>query len=590
MITLVESVEDAHNFITWLGQRRSVLAIDTETGGFDVRRCDLRLVQFGDAEDAWVVPFQEWRGVVVEAMRRYDGPMVMHNSKFDTLFIEHHTGLRVPWKEMHDTRAMAHIIDPVSPTGLKPLGNRYIDNRISSAEAKLHEGMAKAGWDWSTVPVDFGPYWQYAGLDAIITAKLHDMLYAAITADPDLTRAYTLEMAATRVLADMEYRGAAVDVEFAQRKFDEFMDYVDQLKIWAKERWGCSLGSNAQVIAALQALGVELTKTTKSGKNLALDEEVLLEVIAAGSPEVGELATATLRARKVTKIASTYLDHFVRESIDGRVFCKINPLGAKTGRMSITDPALQTLPRASADNPAAITVRDCFVPSEGNRLVMCDFDQIELRLAAHFARDPVMMEVLANSDDPFTEFARRIYNDPELSKKDPRRQLTKNASYAKLYGAGTAKFSMTAGISPEEGRSFMAQFDAQFPGIRQFQDMVQSVARRREAETGDAWVSTPFGRRLKLDRGEGHYKLVNYLIQGTAADVLKLKLVELDQAGLGEYMILPVHDEVVFDVPADVAGEVGREAAHIMSEELLFEVALPVGADGPYDRWGDKYR
>jgi DNA polymerase-1 len=330
-----------------------------------------------------------------------------------------------------------------------------------------------------------------------------------------------------------------------------------------------------------------MTKQTPKGA-LSLDEEVLLGLAAHPGSEISQLADAVLRIRKYTKLSSTYLDHFLENHVDGRIHGSINPLGAKTGRMAIQNPPLQTLPRADEGNPAAIAIRNCFVPSEGNRLLMADFDQVELRLMAHFSQDPTMLEVLSGTNDPFTEFARRIYDDPTLEKKDPRRQLTKNASYAKAYGAGPEKFSATAGVSLEQGRAFLEIFDQTFPGVRRFQTFVQQKAEERMRAVGEAYVMTPAGRRLKCE-DDKFYKLVNYLIQGTAADVLKQKLVELDMAGLGEFLILPVHDEVILDVPEDKVAEVAREVEHIMTERHEFAVALPVGVEGPYERWGQKY-
>jgi DNA polymerase-1 len=217
---------------------------------------------------------------------------------------------------------------------------------------------------------------------------------------------------------------------------------------------------------------------------------------------------------------------------------------------------------------------------------MCDFDQIEARMFAHLCGDEGMRAAFAEGDF-FTNLAREIYGDPTIEKKDPRRQLTKNAIYAIAYGSGLRKFCMTAGIEETQGKPFWDALHSKFPGIKTFQRAVDQVAKQRRSVEGQSYVVSPLtGRRHVADEGK-EYALVNYLIQGTAAEVLKRKLVELDNAGLGDYMILPVHDEVIFDVPADLVQDVSVTIRDVMEERDLFTVPLTAGVDiAP--RWGMK--
>lgn len=193
------------------------------------------------------------------------------------------------------------------------------------------------------------------------------------------------------------------------------------------------------------------------------------------------------------------------------------------------------------------------------------------------------------SGDLHTTTARMVYGDPTIDKKDPRRQPAKSSGFAKVYGAGLEQFAATAGIPVDEARRFMELYSQAFPGVDPFLGQVQAVGRRRLQTDGEAWVKTAGGRR-QVASPDKLYTLTNYLIQGTAADVLKQALVRLDQAGLAEYAILPVHDEIVFDVPVDLADEVAREAAAIMEVPAeVYGVPLTVGVD-TYSRWGSKYR
>jgi DNA polymerase-1 len=265
---------------------------------------------------------------------------------------------------------------------------------------------------------------------------------------------------------------------------------------------------------------------------------------------------------------------------DDILHASINPLAAKTGRQSVSEPSLQNLIRGAQ-------VRDAFIPREGNVLIMADFDQIEVRLLAHFCGDPTLMAAI-NSEDIHTTTARLIYQDPTMVKSDPRRMPTKNATYARIYGAGVAKFAITAGISLEQARFVMNGYDDAYPGVPNFIGQVIATARDRSATDGSPWVRTPSGRRLIGDRGD-EYKLVNYLIQGTAADVMKRQTIQCANAGLEPYMLMTVHDELLFDVPKEDVVDVVQTIMEVMPDMTGYKVPLTIGVE-VHDRWGSKYR
>lgn len=575
-IHLVNDFDGASAFMRWLGEQHEVIAVDTETEGLNPRRDRIRLIQFGDAMTAWVLPWERWSGLALEVFRRYEGQYVAHNAKFDVKMIERWTGQRLPRERFDDTRSMAHLEDPTGPTGLKPLGSRYIDRRAGMMQSQLDDAMAKAKWTWATVPVDFQPYWAYAGLDVILTTRLREQFMENV--NTRWRESYDLELRALWPLMDMEFRGARIDPDYTQEQLEGMERYIQEAAAWVEQNYGCGPGQNARIVERLQADGIEFTKRTPKGA-WSLDAEVL------ESMEHHPLAATVLQRRRIEKLAHTYLRNFLAmlES-DGRLHAAINPLGARTGRMSME--LLQTLPRKDEDNPLAIIVRNCFIASVDHKLVMADFDQIEMRLLAHFAADPGLIAAFMRGDI-FTEMARQIYADGAIEKKDPRRQVTKNAAYAKAYGAGPARFAETARVSLEQGKAFLDQFDRTFPGVRQFQNEVDRVAKLRAATEGKPYVVSPFGRR-QFAEDDKAYTLVNYLIQGTAAEIFKIKLAELDLAGLGEYMILPVHDEVVLDVPAELVEDATATIKDVMKEDERFAVPITVGVDVA-DRWGEKY-
>lgn len=569
-LNLVETWDEAQLFMAWLGERRQVLAVDTETGGLEWWQKDLRLVQFGDARTGWAVPWQTWGGLAKDALHRYSDPLVFHNMKFDLHFLEVN-GCTVRRDQAHDTRTLAHLLDPVSSTGLKQLGVRYIDPASDSGQSLLKRGMTENRWTWATVPVEFPPYWTYSALDTVLTARLYELLRPQVTGR--LEDVYELEIACNMVLLDMERRGARVDVDYCEVKQAELLGFANDARRWCDETYGFGPGSNKKVAAQLMTDGIVLTKRTESGA-WSLDEEVLSTVDH-------QLARTVLNVRKAEKMANSYFGNYIELADDGILHPDVNALGARTGRMSVSRPALQQIPRTAV-------LRDPFVPREGNRLLSVDFDQIEQRLVAHFSGDEGMVEAFAQDGDFFTNLARRIFQDPTVEKSDPRRQRTKSAAYAKAYGSGVAKFAKTAGCSEAEAQQFLASYDAAFPGVRRMQRQIEQLADQRFCDEGAAYVTTPLGRRQPCDP-EKAYKLVNYLVQGTAADMFKQALVDLDRKGLAEHLVLPVHDEAVFDVPADAVDEFAREVVETMSDRGDWRVPMTAGAD-VMDRWGDKYR
>lgn len=574
-ITLVNTLPLLQDFLAWLGEDRTVLAIDTETEGLNFWEHKVRLIQVGDARAGWAFPWPTWSGPALEALRTYTGDIVMHNAKFDVTMIEEWLpGCKVPRARLHDTMLMGHILAPHEHKGLKAMCMRYMGSYASTLQRALDDAMSTNKWTWATVPLEFPMYWGYACVDTILTARLFDIVYPQIRAT--YNDVYTLEMATMFIVMSMERKGARIDLAYCAQKQAELGAYVEQGTQWCKDTYGFGPGSNKAVTAQLVADGVPLYKRTKGGQ-LALDDEVLEEL----ENQENQLARIVRGVRKATKIRSTYFDNFLLLHHQELLHPSINQVGARTGRMSVQNPALQTLPRGRV-------VRDAFISRPGNVLVMADSDQIEMRLLAHFSQDRGLIDAIM-AGDLHTETARRVYGDQTIGKKDPRRQTAKNAAFAKVYMAGVEKFALTAGISVDEARTFLQQYDVQFPGVRTFQQVVDRVAQERFRNEGEAYVVAPSGRRHIADNAHMAYKLVNYLIQGTAADVLKEQLINLDMSGMGEFMVLPVHDEVVFDIPREDVDDAMRIISDAMNIKDKWVVPITAGVDGPFERWGEKY-
>jgi DNA polymerase-1 len=596
-LELIDNVDKAREFILWLGERRpyNAISIDTETGERPGGKRDdalspwhgqLRLVQVGDGMTGWAIPWGEWSGVFYEAMDKFDGPIVCHNVAFEARWFEIQSRWKMPWHRVHDTMIMAHLIDPLGSGALKSLTSRYVDANAARMQQVLDDGMVKNGWTWGTVPINYQPYWAYGALDPVLTMRLWEMFWERCGPGQPYSQAYELEMNTRRIVTRMELNGARLDLDYSKKKYQELIDYTEQVKIWAKDTYGFSITSNAQLVRQFEALGAMITETTPSGAKSASADQLKL-LLRDGSPEVQQLADVALKQRKADKLASTYFSNFINDNVNGFVHPSVKTLGARTGRMSIQNPALQTLPKGDD------TVRRAFLPKDDDHVIITsDLDQVEFRMFASLSQDPNLINLFnmadATGSDPFTEIGREIYADPTMQKSDKRRGLIKGVVYGRLYGAGVAKQALTAGVPEDQMRAVSNEFDKRFPGMQMFQKKVEDVGMRRLRSEGQGYVNTWTGRRLPCDE-DRVYTLVNYLIQGGAAEVFKSNLIKLDQADLTDLLIVPVHDEIVLNAPRKDAAEIQQIVRECMTTRDGWAVPLTADVDGPLENWGAKY-
>ena len=595
---LVDSVEKAGEFLTWLGERRphDAIAIDTETGEYPGRdRKDalspwhgrLRLVQVGDGQQAWAMPWDEWAGAFYQAMDKFDGQIVCHNIAFEAKWFDIQSRWKLPWHRSHDTMIMAHIIDPLGVGALKRLAALYVDGRAVALQDTLDTELATNGWTWGTVPTNFQPYWAYGALDCILTMRLWEKFYEKCGPDGPYNRAYELEMATRRIVTRMEINGARVDLDYSKKKFDELTEYAGSVKTWAKEKYnGVSIGSNIQLVRLLESLGAEINEYTPSGQKSASKDQLKLLTIE-GNDEVKSLAEIVLKQRKADKLANTYFANFINDNVNGFVHPSVKTLGARTSRMSIQNPALQTLPKGDD------VVRRAFIPKDDDHVIITsDLDQVEFRMVASLTGDPNLIGMFHQADltgsDPFTEIGKEVYSDSNFQRSDKRRGLIKGMIYGRLYGAGIAKQALTAGVPENIMKTVVNQFDPGFPGMTGFQQKIEDVGMRRLKAEGQGYVYTWTGRRLPCDE-DRVYTLLNYLAQGGAAEIFKANLVKLDQADLTELLIVPVHDEIVLNAPRNDVEEIKRIVKECMTTTEGWAVPLTAGIDGPMENWGEKY-
>jgi DNA polymerase-1 len=586
-LTYVDSVEEANQLISWLGERRETdfLALDTETAGLDEYSDDscIRLVQVGDMQHGWAFRWDRWQGLFFEIMEKWDKEWVLHNAPFDIRHLERHSEWRAPWSRVGCTMVMSQVDDPLRRSHqLKQLTTSLIDKRAQAGQNMLEEEMKTNNWTWGTIPFSSLAYTSYSSLDVVLTAQL---AYALET-PTRYAEAYDLEMSAQRVCTQMSQAGSRVDLIYSAQKKAELEEYAEKVKEWGKKTYNTVLTSNPQLVRLFETLGGEITERTPKGAP-SVNKIQLEAFMTYGSPEIKQIATLVTDLKKAVKISSTYFDNFLEQSVDGFIHPQIKTMAAKTSRMSITSPPCQTLPSNDA------TVRRAFLPrTDEERIVSVDYDQIESRLMAHYSGDENLIRAFEEADSTgsnfFIPFGRSVFNDPNFSKKDPRYKSLKSCWYGKCYGASPFKMSVTARVPVEEMEHISRGIDTSYPNIKKFQDSVVAIGDKREREEGRGYIVTADGRKLYSERAMS-YTLFNYVLQGSAAILLKKAMVSLDNAGLGKYMLLPVHDEVLFSIPENECASAIPEITSIMSHIDGFRVPLTAGAEGPFDNWGQKH-
>ncbi|MGI5404176.1 DNA polymerase [Streptomyces sp. CA-135486] len=599
MTRVPETTADLDEFRSWVERKARAsefVGADTETTGLDIYRptSRLRTVQFGDTVNAWVLQV-EGRPLMQEAARwaLLTLPSLgYHNAPFDLLWQDAHLGVPLATlaPKVRDSKVIAHLFDPRPRheggygLKLKELAEKDVDPSAPDTQEDLTKvfhsiGETKAT-GWAAIDINHPTYLQYAGLDAILEARVMPVVLKR-TLDAGVSeRLIDFEHAVMLVCAQMERRGMLVDQDYVRPLVGRLQAEAALHAGKAAQYGVTSVNAPKQVAAALVGMGETLTETTDSGA-LKVDKSILLDLADLDqhwqpreTRKPNPLADAVLRSKRAGKWSTSY-GVAMRDGLDdaGRIHPKINSLQARTARMSISGPPLQQLPSGDW------TIRRALIPDPGMRIFSVDYSAVEMRVLAALADEKVMKRAITEGRDLHGFTAELIYG-PDYTSFH--RKLCKGVGFGKVYGGGALTLSRQTGAPLPDVKKAISAYDRTYRGIKRFSSKLQ-----REARADGFVVWTPVGRRLPLDR-DRVYAATNYMVQSTARDVLCQALLDMDEKGLTDYLLLPIHDEALGCAPDDIADDVAREVGESMSMDF-FGVPLDTDPEVGGRSWGSLY-
>ncbi|MDY6978896.1 MAG: DNA polymerase I [Pseudomonadota bacterium] len=469
------------------------------------------------------------------------------------------------------------------------LALKYLGHKTIHYEDVAGKGAKQVTFD----QVAIEPATDYAAEDADVTLRLHQTLWPKLEAIPSLAKVFKeIEMPLMPVLSRMERRGVKLDVGMLNKQSKQLARRLKELEQAAHESAGeaFNLGSPKQLQAILfekQGLPV-VSKTAKGQPSTA--ESVLQELADQGY----ELPQRVLEWRGLSKLKSTYTDK-LPEMIhpdSGRVHTSYQQAVAATGRLSSTEPNLQNIPIRSEEGRR---IRKAFVPEQGYRMLAADYSQIELRIMAHLSGDKGLLEAFKNGEDIHRATAAEVFG-VELDKvSSEQRRSAKAINFGLIYGMSAFGLGRQLGIDRGQAQEYVNLYFARYPGVKQYMDDIREKAREQ------GYVETVYGRRLYLPeintsnhtrRQYAERTAINAPMQGTAADIIKRAMITLDSViekdQLPIWMIMQVHDELVFEVRDDALDEATRVIRDNMVKAAELSVPLEVDV-GIGDNWDEAH-
>ncbi len=562
---------------------------DLETTGFDMFRD--RIVGLSVAvepHEAWYVPFAAHDGMSRDEVEKTYVDMLRplfadekiakigQNMKFDILFLRA-AGIEVRGRKF-DTMLLHYLLDPESRHGMNVLAERYLHYTPIEITALIGRGAKQLSMDM----VGVERVAEYAAEDADITLQLYRTLRPMVENEGQMELYERIEEPLIDVLADMEWTGVRIDSASLAHYSASLSGQLSALEAKIRE----TAGEPALNINSSRQLGellfskmriAEKPKMTKT-KQFCTDEEYL-----QGFAHRYEIVDLILQYRGVKKLLSTYVDALplLVNPVTGHIHTSYNQAVTATGRLSSANPNLQNIPvREQIGRP----IREAFVPSDDEHLLLsADYSQVELRIMAHLSGDESLREAFMHGEDIHAATAAKIFGKPIDEVTSEERRRAKTANFGIIYGISAFGLSQRLDIPRGEAKALIDGYFASYPKVKEYMERVTEQAR------SDGYVTTLFGRRRYLNdinsrnvnaRGLAERNAINAPIQGGAADIMKIAMIEVArrfrEEGIVSRIILQVHDEIVVDMLASERERVERIVREAMEGAASLTVPLIV--------------
>ena len=550
------------------------ICFDTETTGFDIFNDRIVGMSFAiEPHEAWYVSFtpensEAFANVVRPLFENEQIAKVAQNIKFDMMVLSR-LGIELRGRKI-DTMILHYLLDAESRHNMNFMAERYLGYSPIAIETLIGKGTRQLTMD----QVNIMSVKEYAAEDADITMQLKQVLWPEVVAQ-GLDELYlTVEEPMIDVLVDMELAGVKIDTQILADYAVELNAMLSDLEREIREiadEPALNVNSARQLGEVLFAK-LRITDKPKMTKTrqFSTDEEYL-----QGFAREHRIVELILQYRGVKKLLSTYVEALpllVNRST-GRIHTSFNQAVTATGRLSSTNPNLQNIP---VRDELGRRIREAFVPADDEHLLLsADYSQVELRLMAHLSGDESLIEAFAQGEDIHSSTAAKLFHKSIDEVTSEERRRAKTANFGIIYGISAFGLSQRLDIPRKEAKELIDGYFATYPKVKEYMDNAIADAREK------GFVTTAFGRRRTLHdiasrnavaRGVAERNAINAPIQGSAADIMKLAMIEirrrLREEGIRSKMILQVHDEVIIDL---IKSE--REAVERIVRESMESVA-----------------
>ncbi|WP_138516771.1 DNA polymerase I [Rhodoferax bucti] len=575
----------------------ALTALDTETTSLDEMRAEIVGISFSTepGKGAYIpvahrypgAPEQLDRNAVLAKLKPWlENPAAQklgQHIKYDRHVFANH-GIEVQGYA-HDTMLQSYVLEADKPHGLSSLAQRHLGRSGISFEDLCGKGVNQISFD----QVDIAKAAEYACEDSDQTLDVHLALWPQIEANDKLKFIYELEIASSEALYRIERNGVLIDAPTLAAQSHELGQRILQLETEAYEIAGqpFNLSSPKQLGEIFfDKLGMPVVKKTATGAR-STDEEVL-EKLAEDYP----LPAKLLEHRGLAKLKGTYTDKLALLALPrtGRVHTHYAQAVAVTGRLSSNDPNLQNIPIRTAEGRR---VREAFVAPAGCVIASADYSQIELRIMAHISDDPALLRAFHDGLDVHRATAAEVFGVPVDQVTSEQRRYAKVINFGLIYGMSAFGLARNLGIDNTAAKNYIQRYFERYPGVKTYMETTRALARQQ------GYVETVFGRRLQLagiQSAKGaqlaglERAAINAPMQGTAADLIKLSMVKVQQAldahNRGIKMIMQVHDELVFEVPEAEVDWLRTKIPRLMAgvAELKVPLLAEVGVGPNWDK------